>query len=165
MLAGIDYGPQTTALPPPVWTEKRVELLKALWHAGQLSAAGIANELGVSRNAVIGKAHRIGLVARNTRPQSAPRKPRLSRATRPPAWMSVLTPPLLQGSPEAAIDMAPDDTEPTPRIVPLIALTADDCRWPSGEGATLTFCGHPICAGKYCGFHYRKAHAPKYRRA
>jgi len=46
------------------WTEERVETLKKLWSDG-LSARQIADELGdVTRNAVIGKAHRLGLSTR-----------------------------------------------------------------------------------------------------
>lgn len=46
------------------WTEERIERLKAMWHEGA-TASQIADELGgVSRNAVIGKAHRLGLEAR-----------------------------------------------------------------------------------------------------
>ena len=47
-----------------MWTDERVELLKKLWADG-LSASQIANELGsVTRNAVIGKVHRLGLSGR-----------------------------------------------------------------------------------------------------
>ena len=46
------------------WTDERIDLLKNLWEKG-LTASQIAEELGeVSRNAVIGKAHRLGLKAR-----------------------------------------------------------------------------------------------------
>src|ERR1044071_3849886 len=46
------------------WTEERIERLKKMWHDGA-TASQIADELGgVSRNAVIGKAHRLGLDAR-----------------------------------------------------------------------------------------------------
>ena len=62
------------------WTDERVELLKKLWADG-LSASQIANELGsVTRNAVIGKVHRLGLSGRAKSPSSsAPRqrKPRV----------------------------------------------------------------------------------------
>src|SRR5438270_145289 len=46
------------------WTEERIERLKKMWHDGA-TASQIADELGgVSRNAVIGKAHRLGLEQR-----------------------------------------------------------------------------------------------------
>mgnify|MGYP001307963677 CR=1 FL=1 len=46
------------------WTEERIDLLRRLWGQGQ-SASQIAEQLGgVTRNAVIGKAHRLGLSAR-----------------------------------------------------------------------------------------------------
>ena len=46
------------------WTDERIDQLKALWDKG-LTASQIAEELGgVSRNAVIGKAHRLGLKSR-----------------------------------------------------------------------------------------------------
>ena len=46
------------------WTEERIERLKSMWHEGA-TASEIADKLGgVSRNAVIGKAHRLGLEAR-----------------------------------------------------------------------------------------------------
>ncbi len=48
------------------WTDERVELLKKMWGEGQ-SASQIAKELGgVTRNAVIGKVHRLGLSNRAT---------------------------------------------------------------------------------------------------
>ncbi|MHA6347376.1 GcrA family cell cycle regulator, partial [Roseivivax sp. CAU 1761] len=47
------------------WTDERVELLKKMWNEGQ-SASQIAKELGgVTRNAVIGKVHRLGLSNRS----------------------------------------------------------------------------------------------------
>src|SRR3979409_1211917 len=53
-----------------MWTDERVELLKKLWTDG-LSASQIAAELGgITRNAVIGKVHRLGLSGRGTSPSS-----------------------------------------------------------------------------------------------
>ena len=52
------------------WTDERVELLKKMWGEGQ-SASVIAKELGgVTRNAVIGKVHRLGLSNRATAPSA-----------------------------------------------------------------------------------------------
>ena len=70
------------------WNDERVELLKKLWADG-LSASQIAAELGgVTRNAVIGKVHRLGLSGRAKSPSSGiprPRKPRshMMRVARP----------------------------------------------------------------------------------
>src|SRR2546423_15376928 len=51
-----------------MWTDERVELLKKLWADG-LSASRIAVELGgITRNAVIGKVHRLGLSGRGENP-------------------------------------------------------------------------------------------------
>ena len=62
------------------WTDERVELLKKLWADG-LSASQIAAELGgITRNAVIGKVHRLGLSGRAKSPSSAAPRPRKARA-------------------------------------------------------------------------------------
>jgi GcrA cell cycle regulator len=68
---------------PMGWTEERVDLLKKLWMEG-LSASQIAAELGegVTRNAVIGKVHRLKLSAR-AKPTSAPARPRPTQRTAP----------------------------------------------------------------------------------
>ena len=57
------------------WTDERVELLKKMWGEGQ-SASQIAKELGgVTRNAVIGKVHRLGLSNRAGAPEAKPAAP------------------------------------------------------------------------------------------
>src|SRR5712672_1196005 len=62
-----------------MWTDERVELLKKLWADG-LSASQIAAELGgITRNAVIGKVHRLGLSGRAKSPSSATPRPRKAR--------------------------------------------------------------------------------------
>src|SRR5260370_41291930 len=61
------------------WSDDRVEQLKKLWESG-LSASQIAAELGsVTRNAVIGKVHRLGLSGRAKSPSSAAPRPRKAR--------------------------------------------------------------------------------------
>ena len=61
------------------WSEDRVEQLKKLWEGG-LSASQIAAELGnVTRNAVIGKVHRLGLSGRAKSPSSAAPRQRKAR--------------------------------------------------------------------------------------
>src|SRR5438874_4887521 len=65
------------------WTDERVELLKKLWADG-LSASQIAAELGgITRNAVIGKVHRLGLAGRAKSPSSSSPRPRKARPHSP----------------------------------------------------------------------------------
>ncbi len=83
------------------WTDERIEKLRKMWEGGS-TASQIADELGgVSRNAVIGKAHRLGLKAR-----PSPVKPN-EKPSRP---APVATPPL-------ARQTAPDDEDDTPPFV------------------------------------------------
>ena len=64
-----------------MWTDERVELLKKLWADG-LSASRIAAELGgITRNAVIGKVHRLGLSGRAKTPSSSVSRPRKARSS------------------------------------------------------------------------------------
>ncbi len=67
------------------WTEERVELLKKMWGEGQ-SASQIAKELGgVTRNAVIGKVHRLGLSNRSTGAPASKPEPKAKAAPKPEA--------------------------------------------------------------------------------
>ena len=77
------------------WPHNRVEQLKKLWEAG-LSASQIAAELGnVSRNAVIGKVHRLGLSGRGKSLSSAaPRR----RKAHPAQHMMRVTRPIARGN-------------------------------------------------------------------
>ena len=77
------------------WSDDRVEQLKKLWEAG-LSASQIAAELGnVTRNAVIGKVHRLGLSGRAKSPSSAaPRQ----RKARPAQQMMRVARPVSRGN-------------------------------------------------------------------
>ena len=93
------------------WTEERIDRLKAMWHDGA-TASQIADELGgVSRNAVIGKAHRLGLEAR-----PSPVKPGEEKETvKKPAKAAAVKPARLAAKAEAADsgghvdDVAPGD--------------------------------------------------------
>src|SRR5437879_13499572 len=91
------------------WSEDRVEQLKKLWEAG-LSASQIAAELGsVTRNAVIGKVHRLGLSGRAKSPSSAaPRQ----RKARPAQQMMRVSRPVSRGNAALAhafeVELDPD---------------------------------------------------------
>jgi GcrA cell cycle regulator len=79
------------------WTEERIERLKKLWHDGA-TASQIADELGgVSRNAVIGKAHRLGLEQR-----PSPVKPGEEKEAKKPASAAPKTATPKAEAPKAA---------------------------------------------------------------
>jgi GcrA cell cycle regulator len=149
------------------WTDERVELLKKLWADG-LSASQIAGELGgITRNAVIGKVHRLGLSGRAKSPSSG-----VPRARKPRSHMLRVPRASMRGN--TALALAYEmETEPEiehyDNIIPmgqrrtLLELTEDTCRWPIGDpaGSEFFFCGgKPITGLPYCAHHSRIAYQP-----
>ena len=127
------------------WTEDRVDTLKTLWNEG-LSASQIAGRLGgVTRNAVIGKVHRLGLSGR-----AAPAKP---KAVKPK--------PAPQAAREPSVQMDPATFglgKPT-----VSSIGANECKWPIGDPAAedFHFCGQGAVGGKpYCAYHSQVAFQP-----
>jgi len=162
------------------WTDERVELLKKLWSDG-LSASQIAAELGnVTRNAVIGKVHRLGLSgrAKSAAAPAAPRNaaPRKAPARAPSHPMSgpaggtrgahALAPQFVtEAEPEA--EQAPMPSEdvviPFSERVTIMELREYMCRWPMGDPTSpdFRFCGARSQTGlPYCSYHSRIAYQP-----
>ncbi|MGA8171276.1 MAG: GcrA family cell cycle regulator [Methylocystis sp.] len=156
------------------WTEERVELLRKLWNDG-LSAAQVAAELGagITRNAVIGKIHRLGLAER-AKTSNVPR-PRAPRASRTQAGeVRAQHGPVVMGnvalalSPQTVVAVAPRPDEenvvPISARVTLMELRESMCRWPLGDptAAEFRFCGakSPVGSGPYCCHHSRIAYQP-----
>jgi GcrA cell cycle regulator len=105
------------------WTDERVELLKKMWGEGQ-SASQIAKELGgVTRNAVIGKVHRLGLSNRSGGGGTATAKSTASDGDSPKAAAKPAKPAAPKPAPAAAPakEEAKADTAPAPRsnVTPL----------------------------------------------
>ncbi len=129
------------------WTEDRIAKLKKFWTKG-LSASQIAGELGegVTRNAVIGKAHRLGLKSRPSPVKTDPKK--LRKAPVKPAVQTASS-----------------------HRVSLLQLTERICKWPIGHPGeedfhfcgTASVSGHPYCA-EHCEMAYQ-AQAPRKDRA
>lgn len=156
------------------WTDERVELLKRLWTEG-LSASQIAGQMGgVTRNAVIGKVHRLGLSGRAT-PSRSPR-PR-SRKTRQPTHPSQVTQFRSSGSAAFKVDAEHHvdvDIEPEPQPIrevdippgeraSILTLNEHTCRWPIGDPGSedFYFCGrNPKSGMPYCDHHARIAYQP-----
>jgi GcrA cell cycle regulator len=154
------------------WTDERVELLKKLWSDG-LSASQIAAQMGgVTRNAVIGKVHRLGLSGRGKTSSPAAPRPRKPRPAHP-----VVPRPSLRGNTAlaAAIALRPV-IQPRPDIIPeedvvvpmservtIMELRDSMCRWPLGDPTTpeFRFCGGKAITGlPYCPYHGRIAYQP-----
>src|SRR5690606_32515155 len=96
---------------PMSWTDERVELLKKLWSDG-LSASQIAAELGgITRNAVIGKVHRLGLSGRAKSPSSSTPRPRKARSS---GHMIRVQRPQVRGNTALAYDY---EVEPEPELL------------------------------------------------
>jgi GcrA cell cycle regulator len=155
------------------WTDERVELLKRLWAEG-LSASQIANQMGgVTRNAVIGKVHRLGLSGR-AKPNAAPAQPRARKPSRAPSHPLTHRPaahgnaalaahlrPEPAPEPEIAIDE--DVVIPMSERVTIMELRDSMCRWPMGDPTTpeFRFCGGKAITGlPYCTHHSRIAYQP-----
>lgn len=163
------------------WTDDHITTLRTLWNGG-LSASKIGARLdGISRNAVIGKARRLGLPGRNRHPsQVLPRHKRLDIAqstlltiakarraahikaghkVRPTAAPS---PPPPKQSPEilsGTAAMARMAAETSPNPVALLDLEPHHCRWLLGQASM--FCGCKAAAGTpYCADHAARAYQP-----
>jgi GcrA cell cycle regulator len=103
------------------WTEERIERLKKMWQDGS-TASQIADELGgVSRNAVIGKAHRLGLEARPSPVKPGDEKEKPAAAAPAP-------------KPAPAERVAPKPAAPAASPAPAAAAPAAPSRRPQGDG-------------------------------
>jgi GcrA cell cycle regulator len=157
------------AMTVMTWSDDRVEQLKKLWEAG-LSASQIAAELGnVTRNAVIGKVHRLGLSGRAKSPSSSVPRP---RKTRPAQHMMRISRPVSRGNTalahafEMEVEADPiayDNVVPMSQRKTLLELTEDTCHWPVGDPghADFFFCGgKSLSSLPYCAHHSRIAYQP-----
>lgn len=133
------------------WGPDAIETLRALWAEG-LSTAEIGRRMGVSKNAVVGKAHRLNLPARPSPIRrdgaSAPR-PAVARA---PVRRSLPPRPVAPPPPPPP---APVVQRPAP-VRHVSRAGARSCSWPIGEPGTrgFHFCGCEALPGKpYCAEH------------
>lgn len=114
------------------WTNDKIKQLKKLWLKGK-SAVEIAKELGISKNSVIGKVHRLELPAR---------------------------PSPIKKKEERPVVRSVSNAKVTGKCR-LIDLKNNTCRWPIGEPADkdFHFCGKQTATGKpYCPEHCKEAY-------
>ena len=152
------------------WTDAAIERLKELWGAG-FSASECGKRMGVSRNSVIGKIHRLGLSGKYRRPRE--RGPRMRARAKPTAHLletpeQVLSrpemPQMRQNKRPLAFPAPPLPPLPPPDppvgAFDLLELRHGMCRYPSGDRAPFAFCGAPQARdSSYCPAHHAIAHS------
>lgn len=161
------------------WTDERVELLRKLWSEG-LSASQIAAQLGsVTRNAVIGKVHRLKLSSRGrattttARPKKAAapasgtrtagRTPAVTRSVTSIGATALQTQFDVEPVARYQIRPAENVVVPISRRLQLVQLSERTCKWPNGDPLTeeFSFCGNDSAeTGPYCTYHSRIAFQP-----
>ena len=133
------------------WTDDKVAELTKLWDSGY-SASVIGRMLGMSKNAVVGKAHRLRLASRPSpirRERRTPTRRRVPLLTKPTELRPTPAPP-----------------PPEPRYVVRKDGKAAACLWPIGEpgDADFHFCGSAAVDGKpYCPEHCARAYITRTR--
>jgi GcrA cell cycle regulator len=171
------------------WTDERVEILRNMWLEGR-SASQISAVLGsgLTRNAVIGKVHRLGLAGRVkpgtepneslAAPQRAQAAPRRASVSAPPprgaAPTVMASTPMTQGATALAMEAEPqaqlqiarveeDVVVPMSLRVTIVDLKEAMCKWPLGDPTSPDFryCGSATTgAGPYCQHHAKLAYQP-----
>jgi GcrA cell cycle regulator len=147
-----------SAIPNVTWTPERIAQLRSCVEAGMTcSEIGIA--IGVTRNAVIGKIHRLGLSSGRPAGVSARTNcPPRARHSRGPTQRRLLRLAYAQ----AAIDETlPDISVISAHPCSLVDIAARQCRWPIGDPASTNFlfCGNDAINGfTYCVGHARMAY-------
>lgn len=156
-------GSSSQSSPSQTWTDERIERLKRHFEAG-LSCREIAADIGVSRNAVIGKLSRLNLTRGRTTDER-----KLERSLAPPRGSRAV--PRLQyemlaniyGETDARVVTGPIDEA---NRCSLLELSENRCRWPistPGE-EDFCFCGNSAPDGQtYCAGHNRLAYRPNTR--
>jgi GcrA cell cycle regulator len=148
----------------PTWTNERIELLKRHFEAG-LSCREIAADIGVSRNAVIGKLSRLNLTRGRTVDDRKVQDRGLAppRATRAVPRLQYEMLATIYGETDALVATGPIDDA---NRCSLMELGESSCRWPiSTPGAEdFCFCGNAAHDGQpYCAGHSRLAYRPNSR--
>lgn len=151
-------------MKPNTWTEERITILKKLWSDGK-TASHIAGRLGgLTRNAVIGKVHRLGLPGRATtvRYNNVRRKRRRAPAAVREKFMG-MKPKISTMLASLPVEpLPPEDTNPPEKLFRWLDWDETACRWPytvNNEHFYGCTCER-LQGAAYCAGHARKAFKP-----
>ena len=157
-----NLGPLHMPVLSPTWTDDRIELLKQHFEAG-LSCREIAADIGVSRNAVIGKLSRLNLTRGRTVDERKVKDKSSARATRAVPRLQYALLATIYGEADTPVIAGPIEEA---NRCSLLELSENRCRWPistPGED-DFCFCGNTAPDGQpYCTGHSRLAYRPHAR--
>ena len=156
------------------WTDERIELLTTMWQVEGKTASKCAALLGVTRNAVIGKVHRLGLEQRgkSSAPKgkngsagkyrgvvAAARRARAANAAPPKPARTNLPPPDIFAPDGATLAVGAWNALPGTTPITLLQTNEHTCKWPvSPEGEPFMFCGaHTVEGSSWCPTHKHRA--------
>ena len=145
------------------WTPDLIKELKRLWNKG-LTTVEIGNRIGMSKNAVVGKAHRLGLEGRPSPIKRDKKKEHVVTHTTTKKVPVASKPKIVESSilpPEPVFEVEPIVEKVVPKKkkhkgVQLVDLKPNSCRWPEGDpkDPDFCFCGQECVPGKiYCEEH------------
>lgn len=136
-----------------IWTDELREEVRKLWEEGT-SAQKIGYKLNVSKNAIIGLVHRMGLAKRTNpvKPGVQP-EPKYHSSRPVPTPTGPTLPPLLSVAKPIEVYK--------PSQLPVRVRTTSECQWPEHANGQYTFCNQPAVRGPYCGRHAARAYLPR----
>lgn len=144
------------------WTDEKVEQLRELWAQG-LTANEIAKKLDVTKNAIVGKVHRLCLTARPSPIKSKGAEPEIAEQT------VIETPEVVAES--VSVEAEQPKVEPKKETetgnVKLVNLDSHTCRWPIGDPRDddFCFCGKKVRSGQtYCDEHSMMAYVKAFKK-
>jgi Uncharacterized protein conserved in bacteria len=157
------------------WTDERMEQLRQLWTEGH-SAATIAGMLGngITKNAVIGKIHRLKINTAGGQRQSRPKTERVRKPSTPRTISTARRATVKLAARSVSMIAAGSEYREQPEtfVLPetthfgsgaIKYLTESTCKWPVGDPLQpdFRFCGGPSADGSpYCTHHHARAYHP-----
>jgi GcrA cell cycle regulator len=146
--------------PAGFWTDERLTVLRTLWAEG-LTALQIGTQIGATRNAVLGKVHRMGFAIRNVPVAGEQRQPRSAKQNGPRPYrlpkiamlLAVAPPPRshIEGYSRRPLEYVPPTA---PLNIPFLEHKTGQCREITGHDGLALFCGHPAVEGcSWCAHH------------
>lgn len=151
------------------WTNEMIDKLRQMWKQG-LTTSEIAKKIGVSKNSIVGKVHRLNLTAR-----PSPIKKKENVVVEQPVQKNVEKTPK-SAKPVKKVKIEPVEISPTvvqpttvekTECIPLTELDNHTCRWPIGDPRDegFCFCGKKVRSGQtYCEEHAAIAYVKPIRK-